>query len=123
MIDKLKKQRKTMERGTVEYSILTLLIGECETIAKRGQEVDVAKIATKLMKANQEVLDITFNQDLVLENNFLSQFLPKQLTETELTVIIKSLDTKNVGDIMKHLVANYKGEYDGKLASAIARGL
>lgn len=57
------------------------------------------------------------------EIDILHSYLPKQLTKEELEAIIKNLNTKNVGEIMKHLKDNYSGVYDGKLASEIAKGL
>jgi len=60
------------------------------------------------------------------EQAILSSYSPKQMTEAELREAINAFragapDT-NVGAIMAHLKANFGGRYDGKAASALARG-
>lgn len=56
----------------------------------------------------------------------LSSYSPKQMTESELREVINDFRAKNpdanVGTIMAHLKANFGGQYDGKTASALARG-
>ncbi|MBO9545755.1 GatB/YqeY domain-containing protein [Caulobacter sp.] len=56
----------------------------------------------------------------------LSSYGPKQMTETELRAAIDDFKAKtpdaNVGAIMAHLKTNFGGQYDGKMASALARG-
>lgn len=60
------------------------------------------------------------------EQAILSSYSPKQMTEAELREAINAFragapDT-NVGAIMAHLKSNFGGRYDGKAASALARG-
>ena len=60
------------------------------------------------------------------EQAILSSYSPQQMTEAELREAINAFragapDT-NVGAIMAHLKANFGGRYDGKAASALARG-
>ena len=56
----------------------------------------------------------------------LSSYGPKQMTESELRQAINEFRATNpdanVGTIMAHLKANFGGQYDGKAASALARG-
>ena len=56
----------------------------------------------------------------------LSSYGPKQMTESELREAINDFRAKNpdanVGTIMAHLKTNFGGQYDGKTASALARG-
>ena len=63
--------------------------------------------------------------DLTEENKFLSVYLPKPLTDSELIKIIKErLDAGDkMPDIMKYLTANYKGRYDGKKASQFIKDM
>jgi uncharacterized protein YqeY len=60
------------------------------------------------------------------EIEILTDFLPKQLTEGELTEIISNFRAAepgaNVGAIMKHLQTDYKGLYDARAASTLAKG-
>ena len=56
----------------------------------------------------------------------LSSYGPKQMTESELRKVIDDFRAQNpdanVGTIMAHLKTNFGGQYDGKAASALARG-
>ncbi|MEW5683999.1 MAG: GatB/YqeY domain-containing protein [Pseudomonadota bacterium] len=56
----------------------------------------------------------------------LSAYSPKQMTEAELRAAIDDFRAgnpdANVGAIMAHLKASFGGQYDGKTASALARG-
>lgn len=56
----------------------------------------------------------------------LASYSPKQMTEAELREAIDDFRAKNpdanVGTIMAHLKTSFGGQYDGKAASALARG-
>ncbi len=56
----------------------------------------------------------------------LSSYSPKQMTDSELREAINDFRAKNpdanVGSIMAHLKTSFGGRYDGKAASALARG-
>ena len=56
----------------------------------------------------------------------LSSYGPKQMTEAELRAAIDPFKANNpdanVGAIMAHLKTNFGGQYDGKAASALAKG-
>jgi len=56
----------------------------------------------------------------------LAAYSPKQMSEAELRAAIDDFRAKNpdanVGSIMAHLKTSFGGQYDGKLASALARG-
>ena len=56
----------------------------------------------------------------------LSSYGPKQMTEAELRAAIDAFKASNpdanVGAIMAHLKTNFGGQYDGKAASALAKG-
>jgi uncharacterized protein YqeY len=60
------------------------------------------------------------------EQAILSAYGPQQMTEAELREAIDAFRASNpdanVGAIMAHLKANFGGRYDGKAASALARG-
>lgn len=60
------------------------------------------------------------------EQAILSSYSPKQMTEAELRDAIKAFRAANpdanVGAIMAHLKERFGGRYDGKTASALARG-
>jgi uncharacterized protein YqeY len=60
------------------------------------------------------------------EQAILSSYSPKQMTEAELRDAINAFRAANpdanVGAIMAHLKESFGGRYDGKAASALARG-
>ncbi len=60
------------------------------------------------------------------EQAILSSYSPKQMTDAELREAINAFRAANpdanVGAIMAHLKESFGGRYDGKAASALARG-
>ena len=62
------------------------------------------------------------------EKEVLDRYLPKTLSEDELTKVVEELIEKNgfttmkdMGNVMKILKETYPNQYDGKLASTIIR--
>lgn len=74
---------------------------------------DASKVAARVAAAETELA-------------ILSSYSPKQMTEAELRAAIDAFRAANpdanVGAIMAHLKASFGGQYDGKAASALARG-
>ena len=134
LIEQVRSNRITAmkEKNVVAKNILTTLLGELETKAKNsGSDIDdpmVVQTCKKFISTNIDTLgvisvDSEAGQILRLENTILTQFIPSQLTEDELRVILIELAPANIGQAMGHLNANYNGSFDGKLASSIAREL
>ncbi len=132
LIEDIRTQRMAAmkARDAVTKTLLTTLLGELESIAKRIQcditDDMVVKAAKKFISGNDEVIEAGAKvgvecPNLVAENVLLETFIPKQLTEDELRAIIVEMDGSNLGEIMQQLKAKYDGIYDGKLASIIAR--
>lgn len=113
-------------KDNVRKSVLTTLAGELESNAKRSggavTDDDALRLIKKFIEANKESLQHKQDPVLERENTLLSEYLPKQLSEDELRTIIASLGDVHIGQVMKHLKANYNGQFDGALASKIARG-
>jgi uncharacterized protein YqeY len=61
------------------------------------------------------------------ELEILNRYLPKQMTDAELTEVVKGFVTENptinMGGVMSHLKANFDGLYDGKSASQIVKSI
>ena len=60
----------------------------------------------------------------------LEQYLPAQLSEAEIEAKAKTIiaelgvtDAKGIGQVMKHMVAELKGQADGKLINQVVRKL
>lgn len=123
--NKLNESRKA--RAATEVSILSTVIGNIMSNAKlvNGEKVvsdeDVLTYMKSHIKGLRETLTIREEPSVRNELNYLeANFMPKQLSEEELRKIWESVGT-NVGDFMKHLKTNYFGQYDGKVASQIAK--
>lgn len=120
-------------------SLLTTLIGEAEMVGKNaGREVteqEVIAVIKKFIKNLDETIryagdyrDAVAADKAWAEKTILEQFLPKQLSEAEIRVLISDfLDAgekrPNMGEIMKYMKTNYEGLYDGVLVSKIAKEL
>jgi uncharacterized protein YqeY len=123
------------EKDKAKASLLTTLIGELDSdvTGKSTTKVEVtdamvvAKIKKFVKSLDALVLLLGSNgpkqTEALMEISILAVYLPKYLTEGELTEIIKSFDTTNMGTVMKLLKEQYAGLYDGKLASKIAKQL
>lgn len=122
-------------RNAAAAASLSTLVGECETLSKAGKgdltDAIVVTVVKKFLKNLQESL--TANQDrgnqatveeLAKERRLYEQFLPKQLTETELSVLIDGMlasGAKDIGDCMKLLKTEHAGTYDGATASKLLK--
>ena len=84
-------------------------------LKKRKEEVEFAD------KANRPEL----KEKLALEMAAIEAFLPKQLSSDEIEAILKGMKEQNaslnMGLAMKALKDSHSGQYDGKLASDVAK--
>lgn len=130
LINQIKTQQLEARKNSSESaSLLTTLLSEAVNIGKNNgnretNDAEVVAVVKKFIKNIDETVSAltTRNQDaskFLKEKAVLETFLPKQLTENELTEIAK---TKNgMPDFMKFLKENHNGQYDGKLASTVAK--
>lgn len=108
-------QYEEMQKGTEnlpEEAIVAILKSE---IKKRREELDFAD------KANRPEL----KDKLMLELAAIEAFLPKQMSAEQIEKILVDLKTAtpgiNLGLVMKTLKESYNGQYDGKVASEVAK--
>jgi uncharacterized protein YqeY len=135
LFENIKKNRLTArkEKNKYETSMLTTLVGELENKSKStGKDVsdqDVMGLIKSYIKKNKEAIDKIKEESskelLYKDNDFWSKFLPSQLSEEELSSIVKEIKDSlgNIGDLMKHLNVNYSDRYEGKMASQIFKSL
>lgn len=118
----------------IRASITNLAIDKKMTEYELTDE-DILRLIHKELKQQNDSLDAFVNakrEDLAIETKtkieILKNYLPKQLTEEELTDIIKDnitklnitkLDSKSMGIIMKNIMPKIKGRADGKTVNAI----
>jgi uncharacterized protein YqeY len=128
MIEIKEKQIAARKAGTGEASLLTTLLGEAAMVGKNaGRETtdqEVVAVVKKFIKNIDETITAlqTRNQlftQYAVEREILEQFLPQQLTESTLFEVAKS--QPDMPTFMKHLKENFAGQYDGKIASMIAK--
>ena len=127
-------------RDTASAAILTTLIGEAEAIGKNEgnrttTDLEVVAMVKKFIKNLDEVVSLTSpesiaHQNALDEKKLLTQFLPKQLSQDELSQVLVDLTTelnahapKDMGRIMKLLKERFDGQYDGGLASTLIKGI
>lgn len=125
--------RKAKSKG--KTALLTTLIGELVTDVTGTSlqpmdvtdEMVVAKVK-KFTKSLQELAAVyPFQSDkqkaALTEIAILAEYLPKQLTNAELTKILMECGATQVGSAMAFLKTEYAGLYDGRAASTIAKSL
>lgn len=60
-------------------------------------------------------------EEIEIQKQTISQFLPKMLSSDEIKQIIFSLEDKSIPAVMKYFKANYDGQVDMGLVNKIAR--
>jgi uncharacterized protein YqeY len=132
----LLKARK--ERNNIKSNLLNILYSECIKIGKDNgnrdpTEQEIINTISKFIKNNNITLDNLLKtnreediQKIKIELDILNNYLPKRLTEVQLTSVINEFVSNTpgckIGDIMQFLKINYNNQYDNKLASNIIKG-
>ena len=128
----IQKYRLTHKKAgnTRGADILTTIMSEIQRKVKPEDATNevVRDVCKKMLKDVNDLISVTTDEDrktdLMEEVRVLELFLPKQLTKEELEKWIQiEIDegADNIGTIMKGLKKDFAGQYDGKLASIIAR--
>jgi len=86
-------------------------------IQKVVKELEEERVSFKAAGRDENVVSLTNQID------YISKFLPSQLSEDEIKQIISTLEDKSIGNVMKHFKTNYQGKCDMGLVSKIAKGL
>lgn len=125
------RQLAARKAAEPEASLYTTLLGEAGAIGKNAgnretTDQEVVAVVKKFIKNLDETINAltSRNQDagsFLMERGVLEQFLPKQMGEEDLVNIAQALP--NLPAFMKHLKENYAGQYDGKLASTVAKSI
>jgi hypothetical protein len=111
-------------KDTDKLGIIRVLKGEIERSEQTSTgkveltDSEIVKIVKKLIEAIKE----TTNDKTELA--VLDVYLPKQLSEDEIKIIVATVKQSGVsqmGDFMKHFKTNYDGQYDGKLLSNLVK--
>lgn len=122
------KQIAARKAGSSDASLLTTLLGEAAMVGKNANrettDQEVVAVVKKFIKNIDETITALqarnqpFDQ-FVAERAILEKFLPLQLTELALQHIADK--QKSMPEFMKFLKEHHVGQYDGKLASTVAK--
>lgn len=125
------KQLAARKAGAPEASLYTTLLGEAGAIGKNAgnretTDQEVVAVVKKFIKNLDETITAltSRNQDagaFLNERGVLEQFLPVQMTEQAIQNVAKQCSS--MPEFMKFLKENYAGQYDGKLASTVAKAI
>jgi len=112
------------EKNTTKLSVLRVLKSELQRNEQSANgkveltDGDIIKLVKKLVEGIKET---TKNAD---ELAVLEAYLPKQMSETEMKLVVSKLKEaghSNVGDFMKYFKSKHDGLYDGKFLSNIVK--
>lgn len=119
-VEQIKKDRiqAMKDKDTVKKNLLSTLLGEIENSPSKGDESIVIPTIKSLIKRLKEVSKY---EDNAVELAILENYLPKQLTEDQIRAIFADNGLEGVGPRMKFLKENYTGQYDGAVASKLAK--
>ena len=116
-------------RDKARVSVLRLVNAEIKAYEVNNREdisdENVIKIVEKSIKQNKEALEYAKqanNEEKIQEGNFaievLTPYLPKQLTEEEVTAMLKEIiangnyTAADMGKIMKEIMPKVNGKFD-----------
>ncbi|MFZ5628635.1 MAG: GatB/YqeY domain-containing protein [Spirochaetota bacterium] len=131
-------QKESLEarkaRDTVRAGVLTTAISQVKALAiddghRAPNDADVLKVVRQFLKSCEENLalaaqgkmDAARAEQFKVEKDVLLSYLPQQMNADELKAAIAKSGASNIGEVMKYLKANHDGQYDGKLASQVAK--
>ena len=130
------KEKDVIKKNTVQMVRSAILQFEKDNLTELDEN-GVLEIIAKELKKRKDVLpeyeksgrDDLIN-DIKREIEVLLSYLPEQLTEEELEVIIKDAisetgaeSVKDIGKIMQNVMPKTKGRADGKMINTIVRKL
>lgn len=121
-VQEIQEERLKNRNNPFVYTLLGILIGEIDRLPTRATPTpdQIYSVINKMYNNAKEMSQ--YNEQSKSEAEYFQDFIKKQLTENELSEIINNLITQglnNVGQCMKFLNENYKGQFDGKLAASI----
>ena len=126
------KAKDTVARGVLSVVSNKYKLQEVELKAA-GKEIGDKEMLAIIQKTLKELADekegyLKVNNAeranaIARQEEILSAYLPKQLSEDEIRNIISSLEDKSVPSVMKHFKTNYAGQVDMSLVNLVLRSL
>lgn len=137
LLDKIRQDQLTARKtkNALAASLLTTLIGEAAMIGKNDggrdtTDAETMAVIKKFVKGMDETLNYLAGSNeeatktVTTEKAILTDYLPKQMDEAELTSAIRAIIVdvgQNLGKVMGELKNRHGGVYDGKMASTLAK--
>jgi len=132
------KARK--EKSVIGIALYSCIIGDAVKVATLKEKRDptdeeMLQVIKKLKVGIEQT--ISYLQDhgqagadmkYEIELELLTDLLPKQMSEAEIRCVLVNLRAQTdkpfgMGEMMAHLKSTYPGQYDGSVASKVARNL
>lgn len=114
------KAKDTITKNLLSVVKTEIQIKEKELMISDLNDVDIVKILNKISKSIKETIEKSKeNEDLKKEFSIIENYLPKQMTEDEITLKVMELyesGFRNIGEFMKEF-SNY--QVDKKIVSKI----
>lgn len=129
-IEQLKSEllHSRKNKNKVAAATLQALIAEYEKRSEKEKNLDVTNIIKKYIENAQanSLIEANRGNDLQAfkyaeEATYLDGLLPEQLSEGDLLAVLMDSGITNIGEFMKLLKTEYKGQYDGKVAAKVFR--
>ena len=126
------KARDNTSRAVLSVVLTKYKLQEVE-LRSQGKEIGDKELLSIIQKVLKELADEkegylkVNNQEradnVARQEEVLSSYLPKQLSEQEIRDIINGLEDKSVPSVMKHFKTNYAGQVDMSLVNSVLRSL
>ena len=121
-VQEIQLERANQRENKIIYTLLGVLLGEIDRLPTRDEPTadQIYSVVQKMYDNAKEMAP--YKMEALAEAEYLKDYIKEQLTTEQLTDIIKELVStgfSNMGQFMQHLNSNYKGQFDGKLASSI----
>lgn len=121
-VKEIHTERQNQRANDIVYTLLGVLIGEIDRLPTREEPTpdQIYGVVNKMYNNAKEMSQYSVQSKVEME--YLQDYIKQQLTEAELTGIILGLKEdgfKGIGEFMKVLNMEYKGRFDGKVASGI----
>ena len=115
-MNSLKQQIANYRNSHTETrTLLGTVLGELDRISKTPTDNECIQLIKKMIESNR-LINTT---ESLYENQLLEQFIPQQLTESQIESIIKRERFQSIKDCMGFFKEQYSGLYDGKTVSKI----
>lgn len=124
-ISELKAKHLELRKARSPHAkVVGMLVAEFEDFIRQNKEVSEDMVCGKIRKYIENAYDnakLSGDAKCAVEAEFLETLLPEMLSEGDLLAILMDSGASNIGEFMKHLRTNHPGQYDGKVASKVAR--